>query len=123
MNNKNITTTEIGAITEQVAREYLNDHGLRFITQNFHSYQGEIDLIMQDQDTLVFIEVKYRKAANFGGAISAVSYQKQHKLRRCAAFYLQKSGLNEYNTPCRFDVIALQGKINQLHITWLKNAF
>ena len=121
--NRNITTTEIGAITEKIAFEHLCENGLRFITQNFHSYQGEIDLIMQDQHTLVFVEVKYRKSTGFGGAISAISYSKQQKIKRCAAFYMQQSGLKEYNTPCRFDVVTLEGHLNQLQITWLKNAF
>jgi putative endonuclease len=120
---KKITTTEIGIITEAFAQDFLAEQGLRFLTKNFHSYQGEIDLLMQDQHTLVFVEVKYRKHNSFGGAISAVSYKKQQKIKQCAAFYLQKSGLNEYNTPCRFDVIALTGHINQLQVTWLKNAF
>ena len=48
---------------------------------------------------------------------------KQQKVRKTAAFYLQQLGLNEYNTPCRFDVVALQGEINNLEINWLKNAF
>jgi putative endonuclease len=78
---------------------------------------------MTEADTWVFFEVKYRRSNSFGGAISAISGQKQQKIRQCAAYYLQQAGLNEYNTSCRFDVIALQGDITNPEITWLKNAF
>ena len=108
MIKKTLTTYQIGQLNECLARQYLIQQGLRYLTQNFHSRQGEIDLIMQEQDTLVFIEVKYRKNNNFGGAIAAVSYNKQQRLRKTATFYLQRQGLNAYNTPCRFDVITIQ---------------
>ncbi len=117
------TSRQTGILTEQKAKQYLLAQGLSFVEQNVHCRQGEIDLIMKDGDTLVFVEVKYRKSNHFGGAISAVSATKQHKIKHCVAFYLHKVNLNEYNTPCRFDVVALEGDINQPQITWLKNAF
>ncbi|MBA6262502.1 YraN family protein [Colwellia sp. Bg11-12] len=120
---KKVTTRETGDITEKVAAKYLVEQGLIIQEKNFYSRMGEIDIIMKDGNTFVFIEVKYRASALFGGAISAISDQKQQKIRKTAAFYLQQCGLNEYNTSCRFDVIALQGNINNLDITWLKNAF
>jgi len=125
MTLKPLTSCQIGQVNEDIASQYLMQHGLKFLTKNFHSRQGEIDLIMQDQQTLVFIEVKYRKNNNFGGAISAVPYKKQQKIRQTATFYLQQHELNAYNTPCRFDVIAMQGQGNTQapDITWLKNAF
>ena len=120
---KKQTTRETGSVTETFAANYLVKHGLILQDKNRHSRMGEIDMIMKDDDTFVFIEVKYRSSTLFGGAISAVSPQKQQKIRKTAAFYLQQCGLNEYNTPCRFDVVALQGNINNFDITWLKNAF
>lgn len=120
---KKTTAVSTGQTAEQFAEKYLTEHGLLFTESNFQNRAGEIDLIMKDHDTWVFIEVKYRRKSHFGGAISAVSLKKQQKIRQCAAFYLQKTGLNEYNTPCRFDVIALQGEITNPEITWLKNAF
>jgi len=122
-NKKAKTTTEIGQTTEKIAANFLIEQGLVFKDQNFHSRQGEIDLIMLDQETLVFVEVKYRKNSNFGGAISAISNKKIQKIRQCTAFFLQKHRLNEYNTQCRFDVITIQGDIESPQITWLKNAF
>tara|TARA_B110000114_G_C14899310_1_gene319999 strand:+ start:204 stop:584 length:381 start_codon:yes stop_codon:yes gene_type:complete len=126
MSDKPLTSYQVGQVNEKISSQYLRRHGLKFVTQNFHSRQGEIDLIMQDNDTLVFIEVKYRKNNNFGGAIAAISHTKKQKIRKTAQFYLQQHGLNAYNTPCRFDVVTLQGNKNDHstpQITWLKNTF
>jgi putative endonuclease len=112
-----------GQLTESYAQQYLSKQGLILIERNFHSRQGEIDLIMLDGDTYVFIEVKYRKSKEFGGAIAAVSASKQKKIKQCVTFYLHQNSLNEYNTPCRVDVVALEGDITQPDVTWLKNAF
>ncbi|AWB56627.1 YraN family protein [Colwellia sp. Arc7-D] len=120
-NKANTVTT--GKNSEQLAAHYLAQQGLLLKTCNFQNRRGEIDLIMIENDVFVFVEVKYRKNSHFGGAIAAVSIKKQQKIKQCAAFYLQQAGLNEYNTPCRFDVIAMQGNINNPDITWLKNAF
>jgi putative endonuclease len=117
------TTRNTGEVTEALAADYLMKQGLIMQEKNLYSKMGEIDVIMKDGDTFVFVEVKYRSSANFGGAISAISLKKQQKIRKTAEFYLQKCGLNEYNTSCRFDVIALQGNISNPEITWLKNAF
>nr|WP_085284952.1 YraN family protein [Colwellia chukchiensis] len=113
----------MGKNSEQLASQYLQQHGLSLQSCNFQNRAGEIDLIMTQGTTWVFVEVKYRKNNHFGGAIAAVSLKKQQKIKQCAAFYLQQMGLNEYNTPCRFDVVAMQGDINAPVITWLKNAF
>jgi len=120
---KKQTSHDKGIATEEFAKQHLVQQGLTFIDKNIHCRQGEIDLIMKDNQTLVFVEVKYRKNNHFGGAISAIPQSKQNKIKHCVAFYLHKVNLNEYNTPCRFDVIALEGDINQPQVTWLKNAF
>ena len=120
---KKPTARETGDITELLATNYLLAQGLVFQEKNRYSRMGEIDIIMKEGDTFVFVEVKYRASTQFGGAISAISAKKQQKIKKTAAFYLQQCGLNEYNTLCRFDVIALQGNINDIDITWLKNAF
>ncbi len=117
------TTRDTGEVTELLAIKYLTRQGLVIQEKNVHSRLGEIDIIMKEDKTFVFVEVKYRSSANFGGAISAISPKKQQKIKKTAAFYLQQCGLNEYNTPCRFDVVALEGNINNPEIIWLKNAF
>lgn len=112
-----------GNYAEQVAAKYLNKQGLTLLENNFTCRYGEIDLIMQQNQELIFIEVKYRQSTNFGGAIMAIPSSKQKKIKKTAAFYLQQHQLNAYNTAHRFDVIALQGNINAPEITWLANAF
>lgn len=117
------TGTDKGKVTEQFAERFLIKQGLSLIEKNYHCRQGEIDLIMLDGDTYVFIEVKYRKNKAFGGAIAAIPASKQKKIKHCVTFYLHQVGLNEYNTPCRVDVVALEGDISHPQVTWLKNAF
>ena len=117
------STQDKGQTSESFALQYLVDNGLQYLTKNYRNRQGEIDIILLEDDIYVFVEVKYRKNNQFGGAISAVTYKKTQKIKQCAKFYLQQEGLNEYNTPCRFDIIALEGDINKPQITWLKNAF
>ncbi|MEY8251122.1 MAG: YraN family protein, partial [Colwellia sp.] len=76
---KDTSSTDKGKMTESYAQQYLSKQGLILIERNFHSRQGEIDLIMLDGDTYVFVEVKYRKSKRFGGAIAAISASKQKK--------------------------------------------
>jgi len=118
-----VTTTDKGQLTELLAQEFLTGQGLTFVERNYHCRQGEVDIIMLEGDTYVFIEVKYRKSNTYGGAIAAISASKQKKIKHCVTFYLHQVGLNEYNTPCRIDVITLEGDINQPDINWIKNAF
>ncbi|MBU2894810.1 YraN family protein [Colwellia sp. D2M02] len=117
------TSSAIGSISEQYAINYLLQHGLVLVDSNVHCRQGEIDIIMLEGETYVFIEVKYRKSQAFGGAINAVSPAKQQKIKHAITFYLHNAGLNEYNTPCRIDVIALEGNLDKPEVTWLKSAF
>ena len=112
-----------GSSAELFAQQYLESQGLVAYANNFFNRAGEIDLIMKDGQTLVFIEVKYRKTASFGGPLAAVSASKQQKIKQCAAFFLLQEKLNAYNTDCRFDVVGLLGDIHAPEVTWLKNAF
>jgi len=114
---------EVGSNAESLVVSHLQKFGLTLVQLNFQFKQGEIDIIMKDKNTWVFIEVKYRKTEGFGGPLSAISKSKQQKIRRCASFFLQNNGLNEYNAACRFDAVALVGDLQSPQITWLKNAF
>ena len=69
-----------GQVTEQLAADYLAKQGLSLQSANFHNRAGEIDLVMTETDTWVFVEVKYRRNNNFGGAISAVQFKNSKKL-------------------------------------------
>ncbi len=105
-----------GASTEQLACTYLQANGLKLIQQNYRLRMGEIDLIMRDGNTIVFVEVRYRKNNHYGGALYSVDPRKQMRLIRTAQHYLQS---HAPNAPARFDVIAVDGG-NDIH--WIKNA-
>ncbi len=108
-----------GKQAERWAAEFLQQQGLRLITRNFRSRLGEIDLIMQDNDTLVFVEVRQRRNADFGGAAASVDIHKQKRLIRAAQFYLARL---HHMPPCRFDVLLMDD--DQGHnAQWIKNAF
>lgn len=104
---------------ERLAEAHLVAHGFTLIERNFLCKGGEIDLIMKDQEYLVFIEVRYRASNEFGGALGSITAGKQRKLRRAAEFYLLQQFGNT-PPPCRFDVIAIEG---QNELEWIKNAF
>ena len=110
-----------GAMAEEQARSYLEAHGLTLAERNYRCRQGEIDLIMQDQDTLVFVEVRYRSHSGFGGAGGSITAAKQHRITLAANHFLQSK---KWRTPppCRFDVLAIEGKAPQ-NIHWIKDAF
>lgn len=113
-------TREVGSHYETLARDYLTRQGYRFITANFNTRLGEIDLIMKDGHTFVFVEVKYRKHSHYGHAAEMVTYAKSQKLIKTAMIWLQQQRLSAETTQFRFDVIAIhqQGQ----DINWIKNA-
>ena len=104
-----------GQAGEDAALLYLCERGLRLVERNFRCKGGEIDLIMHEQDVLVFVEVRKRADANHGGAAASVTVRKQARLIVAAQLFLQRYRVPP---PCRFDVIAIDGG----QITWLKNA-
>jgi putative endonuclease len=108
-----------GALAEQLAAQYLQKHGLKLLQTNYRSRFGEIDLILQDADTLVFAEVRLRSNAKFGGAAASIDARKQAKLLKTAQFYL--ASLKQI-PPCRFDAIVMQTADSD-RIEWIKNAF
>ena len=110
---------KLGQQYEQLALSYLQQQGLILVQQNYQCKAGEIDLVMRDGATLVFIEVKYRASSAFGGALAAVNFSKQQKLLRSCRWYLQQHRLSDQ--PCRLDVLAIEG-VAPYQYQWLKNA-
>lgn len=109
----------IGNDAETTAMEYLQAQGLSLVARNVHCRWGELDLIMQDQQALVFVEVKARTSERFGGGLGALTYGKQQKLRRAAQWYLARQ--TNPNMACRFDVVTLG--LSDQSCTWIRNAF
>lgn len=108
-----------GLAAEQLAATFLMQHGLKLVSRNYHCAYGEIDLIMQEGHTLVFVEVRLRSNAKFGSAAASITPQKQQKLIRTAQYYLQQHSSSQ---ACRFDAILLNGH-NSDQPEWLRNAF
>lgn len=95
--------------------------GMRLVARNFHSQRGEIDLIMLDGDSLVFVEVRLRNNDQFGSAAESVNQKKQFRIIHAANYFLQIQ--NQWgNHPCRFDVVAISGQPNG-RVDWIKDAF
>ncbi len=115
------TTRKIGTAAEDLAIEHLEQRGLILLTRNYHCRRGEIDLIMQEGNFLVFVEVRYRKNDRYGSAAESVTRQKQRRLLTTAEYYLQ-SERHHADNICRFDVIALSGEQDP-QIEWIKDAF
>jgi len=112
---------ETGAKAEERARIYLEQQGLRLVERNYRCRQGEIDLIMQDGETLAFVEVRYRKSTGFGSPAESVTPSKQQRIVTTAGHYLQ-SKYTRKMPPCRFDMLAIEGR-EQQNINWIKDAF
>jgi putative endonuclease len=120
---KKLTTQSVGDAGEARALAHLMRHGLTLVQRNYrvaagpHARGGEVDLILRERDgTLVFVEVRARRNAAFGGAAASVSATKQRSLVFAAQHFLRR-----FNAPppCRFDVIAIDGE----SVEWLRAAF
>jgi putative endonuclease len=111
-----------GAYWEKIAESFLRTQGLKLLQRNFSSRFGEIDLIMEDDQTLVFVEVKYRRKDHHGSGAEAVTFHKQGRISRTAAWYLAKNP-HRAECVCRFDVISIDPKERDQGINWIKSAF
>jgi len=109
-----------GQAAETLACRHLRAAGLVLVERNYRCRRGEIDLVMREADTLVFVEVRYRRQTSHGSAVESVDWRKQSKLSACALHYLQnRTQFTRLN--CRFDVLAVNG--NDGTIDWIRNAF
>ena len=107
----------LGQAAELQALAYLTGRGLECVARNFRTRGGEIDLVMLDGAELVFVEVRRRTDARFGGGLESVDATKRRRLTVAAQRYLQ---IHEPDRPCRFDVVALGAGDG---VEWVRNAF
>ena len=107
----------IGTTYEKIAGAYLEAKGYQILEYNYRYRRGEIDIIAQDEEYLVFCEVKYRSGKKSGHPAEAVDHKKQRSISQCALYYLTVHGMTD--RPCRFDVISIEGE----QITLYQNAF
>lgn len=113
---------KIGNNAENLALQYLKKNSLKLIKQNFNSKFGEIDLIMLDNNVLVFIEVRYRTQNKFGLSVETVDIFKQQKIIKTAQLFLQKYK-KYHDFICRFDVIGVESSLKYPQFNWIKDAF
>jgi len=113
---------KLGADAEQAARAYLEQQGCQLVCSNYRSYRGEIDLVMLQDNHLLFVEVRLRRHTVFGGAFGSVTRSKQQKIIASArAFLHHHPQFQGYD--CRFDVVALQHDYGRWQLEWLPAAF
>jgi len=114
-----LTARQQGQQAEDAACEYLQAKGLDLYDRNYHCRCGEIDLIMGDGPSLVFIEVRYRASSRFGSGAETVGPRKQARIIAAAAHYLQANP-KQARRPARFDVVFMRSADT---IQWIKDAF
>lgn len=115
-----IKADSAGSAAEIRAELFLQRQGLITRSKNYRSKQGEIDLVMMDNDEIIFVEVRLRSNRQFATAAESITTGKQRKIIQTAHFYLQQYQLTE-KANCRFDVIAFSD--NRSDPEWIKNAF
>lgn len=113
---------ERGARVEAAARDLLVAAGLRPVTSNAYSRFGEIDLVMQDGATLVFVEVRFRSPSRFGGGAVSVGAGKRRKLVLAAMAFIAAHP-RWRDAACRFDVVEATGNPEAPTFNWLRDAF
>ena len=113
---------QMGNTSEDIALDYLQEQGYRLIQRNFTCKAGEIDLIMQKDDILVFVEVRSRTGTQYGEPSESVNRKKQDKIRKTAQYYLYCNPyLDKYY--CRFDVISIVWQDGKAKVEWIADAF
>lgn len=110
-----------GTRGEDIAVDYLNRKGYRILTRNFRFGRGEIDIIAEDQDVLVFIEVKSRSSDAYGEPEDSITIRKRKQLRKVALGYLFVHAIE--GKPCRFDVVAISFEGGSYTLRHIENAF
>jgi putative endonuclease len=112
-----------GDPAEELALEHLQACGLKLVARNFRCRLGEIDLVMRDDECLIFVEVRFRKSSYFASALESVDRRKQRKLALAARYFLGRH--REYrHHAVRFDVVGLDGPSrDRYRLQWIRDAF
>lgn len=122
--NKKIDKRSSGKKAEEQACVYLQEQGLALLRKNFSCPLGEIDLIMTQKQSLIFIEVRYRHRLQFGHPVESVSSYKQQRLIRTAFYFLRQQREMMSSYQCRFDIVGMDGLSTETsNIKWIQNAF
>ncbi len=117
-----MTRRRRGEEAETLALAHLQRQGLRLVERNYRCRAGEIDLIMEHGEALVFVEVRMRAGSAFGGAAASVDGRKQRRILTTALHYLQHHP-ERARQPARFDVVAIEPRGGETGIDWIPDAF
>lgn len=109
----------LGKEKETLAASYLQKKGYRILEMNYQVRQAEIDIIAYDKETLVFVEVKYRKNETAGNPLEAITVNKQRRICKAALFYMNQKRIDPYTVSLRFDAVGMTGE----KIIHVENAF
>ena len=107
---------------EEIACRHLEGQGLNLLARNFRTRSGEVDLVMADRETVVFIEVRSRASARLIEPVATITFTKQRRVIRAAQLFLARHQRLSGH-PCRFDVVGITGTLESHSLTWLKAAF
>ena len=107
-----------GRAAEALAAQFLERRGLQLVERNYRCRTGEVDLVMRDGPTLVFVEVRLRADGRFGGAAASIDARKQSRVLAAARHYLA----GKPDAPCRCDVVLLD-RLDSHRIEWIRDAF
>lgn len=116
-----MNNSSLGKIGEQKACDFLRHKGYKIVAQNYRCKIGEIDIIAEKQDEVIFVEVKTRTGTRFGYPAEAVNYHKQQKILKTALCYL--SHLHRGDVRCRFDILEILVTAEQFQFNHIVNAF
>tara|TARA_R110002110_G_scaffold383245_4_gene594677 strand:- start:36385 stop:36783 length:399 start_codon:yes stop_codon:yes gene_type:complete len=117
--SKNQSTKAIGDLGENLALCYLQSKGLKLVEKQYRCRFGECDIIMRENNILVFVEVRYKKNSRFCLPEETIHYKKQQRLIKTAECFL----FNYPTSDCRMDVVSIVGQEPNFKITWIPDAF
>lgn len=112
--------TTSGKQAEALAAHFLEQQGLQILARNFRCRGGEIDLVCRERKSLVFVEVRLRRNAAYGGAAASITHNKRQRIIKAARHYL--AAHQAADSECRFDCVLLDS-LAENRIEWLRNAF
>jgi putative endonuclease len=117
-----VNSNTTGNAAEEIAANFLTRHKLNIIARNFRVRGGEIDLICEQGETIIFVEVRLRSNSKFGGAAASITHSKQQRLILAARYWLSQNGNTFANRDCRFDCVVMDAP-EESRLEWIKNAF
>lgn len=115
-------TRQQGSDWELAAEQFLHGRGLKTVAKNYHGRLGEIDLVMLDGATLVFVEVRFRANSYYGTGAASVTHVKQRRIIHAARRFLQ-CDRHHACRPCRFDVVSIGREQGRIVMNWIRAAF